>query len=64
MSSSRASDTDPRVYLQTPSQAEGEREYDPAERSTMEIHPDVPHTTPSQAEGERVEDDDLPPTAR
>jgi hypothetical protein len=52
-------DPDPFLYLETPSQAEGERIYDAAERSTMEIHPDVPRTTPSQAEGERT--DDIPP---
>ncbi|MFI8181125.1 hypothetical protein OG539_08070 [Actinacidiphila glaucinigra] len=56
---STSSDADPYLYAETPSQAEGERIYDEAERSTMEIHPDVPRTTPSQAEGERM--DDIPP---
>ncbi|MER6159387.1 hypothetical protein ABT147_28190 [Streptomyces sp. NPDC001868] len=43
------------LYSQTPSQAEGERD-EPAERTTVEQHPDVPRTEPSQAEGERVDD--------
>ncbi|MEU4096602.1 hypothetical protein [Streptomyces sp. NPDC026673] len=54
-----SSDPDAFLYAETPSQAEGERIYDDAERSTMEIHPDVPRTTPSQAEGERL--DEIPP---
>ncbi|GHB34352.1 hypothetical protein GCM10010377_26460 [Streptomyces viridiviolaceus] len=37
----------------TPSQAEGERDDDPA----ADDRPDPPHTTPSQAEGERDDDD-------
>lgn len=57
---STSPEADPYLYAETPSQAEGERIYDAAERSTMEIHPDVPRTTPSQAEGERVDDLDLP----
>ncbi|MGW3248204.1 hypothetical protein [Streptomyces sp. NPDC001070] len=56
---SKDSDADPYLYAETPSQAEGERIYDATERSTMEIHPDVPRTTPSQAEGERT--DEIPP---
>ncbi|MBC2876325.1 MULTISPECIES: hypothetical protein [Streptomyces] len=38
----------------TPSQAEGERDDEPAEQ----VHPVTPHTTPSQAEGERDDDED------
>ena len=52
---SGASDYDTSLYSHTPSQAEGERE-EPAERSAMEQHPDVPRTEPSQAEGERMDD--------
>ncbi|OAH13463.1 hypothetical protein [Streptomyces jeddahensis] len=49
---SGASEYDSWLYSHTPSQAEGERD-EPAERSAMEQHPDVPRTEPSQAEGER-----------
>ncbi|MCN9242072.1 hypothetical protein NGF19_14950 [Streptomyces sp. RY43-2] len=50
-----ASGYDSSPYSHTPSQAEGERD-EPAARSAMEEHPDVPRTEPSQAEGERPED--------
>ena len=50
-----ASVYDQSLYSHTPSQAEGERD-EPAERSSMELHPDVPRTEPSQAEGERADD--------
>ncbi|OIJ91928.1 hypothetical protein BIV24_14240 [Streptomyces colonosanans] len=50
-----ASDYDAGLYSHTPSQAEGERD-EPAERTAMEQHPDVPRTEPSQAEGERADD--------
>ncbi|MFF7143031.1 hypothetical protein [Streptomyces nodosus] len=50
-----ASDYDAGLYSHTPSQAEGERD-EPAERSAVEQHPDVPRTEPSQAEGERGDD--------
>ncbi|MFC8246714.1 hypothetical protein [Streptomyces chartreusis] len=50
-----ASDYDRWLYSHTPSQAEGERE-EPAGRTAVEQHPDVPRTEPSQAEGERTDD--------
>ncbi|MFF7240490.1 hypothetical protein [Streptomyces collinus] len=50
-----ASEYDEGLYSHTPSQAEGERD-EPAERTGVEQHPDVPRSEPSQAEGERQQD--------